>query len=100
MRCGRDSIDIVIRCEAAWQCWLERQEERCRNDTSAAEFLILDGGNLTGVGFKLEKCSRAFREKLVKVLFIRALTASKESSHVGFEPRYLTSFIILLLSPF
>ena len=24
-----DSADAVIRCEAKWQWWLERQEERC-----------------------------------------------------------------------
>ena len=33
-----DSADAVIRCEAEWQRWLERQEERCHKDTSRADF--------------------------------------------------------------
>ena len=39
LRALHDSADAVIRCEAEWQRWLERQKERCCNDTSRAEFL-------------------------------------------------------------
>ena len=37
-RALRDSADAVIRCEVEWQRWLERQEERCRDDTTKADF--------------------------------------------------------------
>ena len=33
-----NSADAVVCCEAKWQRWLERQEERCRSDTSQADF--------------------------------------------------------------
>ena len=33
-----NSADAVVRCEAKWQRWLERHEERCRSDTSRADF--------------------------------------------------------------
>ena len=34
----RNSVDAVICCEVEWQWWLQRQEERCRSDTSRADF--------------------------------------------------------------
>ena len=51
-----DSTNTVIRCEVEWQRWLERQEERCHDDTSAAGFFILDDGDPIGAIFKLVNC--------------------------------------------
>ena len=57
-----DSANAVIHCEAKWQRWLERQEERYRSDTSRADFFILGGGgNPTSVGLKLVNCSRTLK---------------------------------------
>ena len=38
LRALHDSTDAVIRCDVEWQRWLERQEKRCRSDTSRADF--------------------------------------------------------------
>ena len=37
-RALHDSVDAVIRCEVEWQRWLQRQEERCRDDTTKSDF--------------------------------------------------------------
>ena len=47
-------------------------------------FLILGGGNPTGVGLKLVNYSRTLTTNIgVKVLLIKAFPLSKESSHMG-----------------
>ena len=48
-------------------------------------FLIIDGGNFTSIGFKFVNCSRTLKENRMKILLIRALSLSKESSHAGID---------------
>ena len=51
-----------MRCEVKWQRWLERQEKSITMTNRRLSSLIIDGGNPTGVGFKLVTYSRTLKE--------------------------------------